>query len=162
MVKYCPLRLGGFQVFVIFTGWSSHLTRRSSLTSIIDIIYLESLSLHIFYGKAFSSANRAELIWYYGLVAPAFKYQNSLNLILLLKKMVNTAFEKILLNKSRATWFVRETKDKGEIFVEEFGDNSTITNVKSTMLASKNQRKESETARLWFQGMDTGNVMLIY
>ena len=92
------------------------------------------------------------------LASLAFRWQSSLGLTLSLKKMVAITSKKISLKKSK-DWLICQKLSNGETSSEEIEENNAFINAKAKILAFKEQRSESKTAKLWFQHMETVELL---
>ena len=104
-----------------------------------------------------SRAARAHLISYACLVG--FQVAKQFGFDLIIDENGGYHFQENLPEEVKGLLYLLEMLNKGETSSEEIEENNTFINAKAKILAFKEQRSESKTAKLWFQYMETVELL---
>ena len=140
-----------------FLGTVGHLMQGSGLASIFDMIYADSTVPYILNGKAVSRATRAHLISYACLVG--FQVAKQFGFDIIIEENGGYHFQEDLPEEVKGLLDLSEKLSKGEMSSEEIEENNTFINAEAKIFVFKEQRSESKTAKLWFQYMETVELL---
>ena len=140
-----------------FLGTVGHLMQGSGLSSIFDLIYADSTVPYIICGKAVSRATRAHLILYACLIA--IQVTTQFNFDILIDDDGEYSLPKEIPEEIKSLFNLSQELSEGEISIEVIEQNETFLKLKEMITSYRNQRSESKTAQLWFQYMDTVEVL---